>query len=149
MSRSKSAQTAQATVTSILKRDSEKFLQLADDLHSFYLYESQNLTRFLSAYPKVHPIMGDICINRPHVFRNKLIIALKNELNNTHTIAEVFRIVLCLEYIGVDSDSIFNDNKKINAKISCVKSLIKLYHYTWYIHEADFFKIHKALEMLD
>lgn len=146
----KSIQTAQRTVAFIIKSNPEEFFNFTYDLWLFHLYVATGRSFFPIDFRDGHPVLGDICIKRPKYFHDKLVNTLRNELNHTHSLTEVFKIVLCLEYIGVKLDSVYTENEN-NLKITCIKDFIKLMarDNDWYLPHSSFIKLYGALEMLD
>ncbi len=145
----KSIQTAQRTVNFIIKANPEEFYDFTFDLWFFHLYVSTGQSFFPIDFRNGHPVLGDICIKRPKYFHDKLVNTLRNELNHTHSLTEVFKIVLCLEYIGIKLDSVYAEDEN-NFIITCVKDLIKLmtHENDWFLPYSSFIKLYKALEML-
>ena len=142
---SKSDQTVKRIKTRILESDPEDFFKYADDLWQFHIFVLKKNPLFkINKY--FRGVFDEICFTRPSLVHKKLVKALTDELNCERSILEVFRIVLCLEYLGYDLDLLYT-KKENHFKIICIRSLIKLlaYQNDWHLAKSNFMKLYNAL----
>ena len=152
MSKSQTEEAVERTLESILGFEANEFFHFANDLRDFHYFSNKTDNFFKTRYSNYHKVLGEICFKRPNYLHDKLVKSLIKELTYIHSLIDVFKLVLCLKYLGVDVESSLSRyvNYDKFSKINCALKLIEATSdEDGYVPPIKFQCIYGALKCID
>ena len=152
MSKSQTEEAVERTLEFILSSETREFFHFANDLKDFYSFSQKTDDFFKIRYSNYHKVLGEICFKDPNCLHDKLVKSLIKELTYIHSLIDVFKLVLCLKYLGADVESSLSryvNSDKFN-KINCALKLIEATSdEDGYVPPRKFQCIYGALKCID